>query len=71
MNVALDTNVLVYAEGVNGSARRQLAFDLVRTLPRGSTFVPAQTLGELFRVLVRKAGWSPSSARTAILDLGR
>jgi predicted nucleic acid-binding protein len=70
VNVALDTNVLVYAEGVNGSARRQAAFDLVQALPRGSTFIPAQTLGELFRVLVRKATWSPSSARTAILSWG-
>jgi len=70
VNVPLDTNVLVYAEGVNGPGRRQAAFDLVRGLPRASTFIPVQTLGELFRVLVRRASWSPSSARTAILSWG-
>ena len=70
MNIALDTNVLAYAEGVNGAGRKRAAVDLVRVLPRGSTFVPAQTLGELFRVLVRKASWSPAAARTAILTWG-
>jgi predicted nucleic acid-binding protein len=67
VRVALDTNVLAYAEGVNGSAMKESATDLVRRLPAGSAVLPVQTLGELFNVLVRKAGRSPSNAQTAIL----
>ena len=65
--MALDTNVLAYAEGVNGPAMKDSATDLVRRLPSGSALLPAQTLGELFNVLVRKAGRSPANAQTAIL----
>lgn len=68
MRVALDTNVLAYAEGVNGDAMKQAALELVQKLPEGATVVPAQTLGELFNVLVRKAGRTPASARSAILS---
>jgi predicted nucleic acid-binding protein len=67
VRVALDTNVMAYAEGVNGSAMKESATDLVRRLPAGSAVLPVQTLGELFNVLVRKAGRSPASAQNAIL----
>jgi predicted nucleic acid-binding protein len=67
MRVALDTNVLAYAEGVNGPFMKNRALDLVKGLPPGSAVLPAQTLGELFQVLVRKAGRPPASARAAIL----
>lgn len=30
--------------------------------------LPAQALGELFAVLVRKAGWAPGRARSAVLQ---
>lgn len=68
MRVALDTNVLAYAEGVNGEAMKQAALELLQKLPDGATVVPAQTLGELFNVLVRKAGRTPAGARNAILS---
>ena len=68
MRVALDTNVLAYAEGTNGTAKKEAALDLIQKLPQGSTVLPAQTLGELFNVLVRKARRPPASARTAILS---
>jgi predicted nucleic acid-binding protein len=68
VRVALDTNVLTYAEGVNGPSMKTLALDLVRRLPQPSVVLPVQTLGELFQVLVRKAGRSRSSARSAILS---
>jgi len=68
VRVALDTNVLAYAEGVNGAAMKQVALELVQKLPEDATVVPAQTLGELFNVLVRKAGRTPASARSAILS---
>ena len=68
MRVALDTNVLAYAEGVNGPSMKTLALDLVGGLPQGSVILPVQTLGELFQVLVREAGRSRSGARSAILS---
>ncbi len=67
MRIALDTNILAYAEGVNGSARKKTAIQLIARLPESSTFVPVQVLGELFRVLVGKAGFSATQARAAIL----
>ena len=67
MRFALDTNVLAYAEGVNGAPMRETALDLLRRLPDGVAAVPVQALGELFNVLVRKAGRSPADARAAVL----
>ena len=68
MRVALDTNVLAYAEGVNGAQMRKAALELVERLPEGTALVPVQTLGELFNLLVRKAKRSPGRARKAILS---
>lgn len=68
MRLALDTNVLAYAEGVNGIAKKRAALEIIVKLPRESTFLPVQVLGELFHVLVRKAGRSRERARTAILS---
>ena len=68
MRVALDTNVLAYAEGVNGAAMKRTALELVEKLPEGATLLPVQTLGELFNLLVRKAGRTPAKARAAMLS---
>lgn len=67
MKIALDTNVLAYAEGTNGTTMREKALALVQRLPADSVVLPAQTLGELFNVLVRKAKRRRARARTAIL----
>jgi|SRR5687768_4806822 len=68
MRIALDTNVLAYAEGANGAAMRDKALKLMRRLPLGTIVLPAQTLGELFNVLVRKAKRRPVRAREAVLS---
>lgn len=68
MRVALDTNILAYAEGINGATRKKAALDLLDRLPQDATILPVQTLGELFNVLVRKAGRKPAKARAAILN---
>lgn len=67
MRIALDTNFLAYAEGVNDSERRNAALDLVGRLPQRDVVVPVQVLGELFHVLVRKARRSAAAARAAVL----
>jgi len=68
VRVALDTNVLAYAEGVNGAPRKRAALELVQKLPEGAVLLPVQALGELFNLLVRKAGRTPARARRAILS---
>lgn len=68
MRAALDTNILAYAEGVNGAAMKRAALELVQKLPEGAVVLPVQTLGELFNLLVRKAGRARAKARTAILS---
>jgi len=68
MKVALDTNVLAYAEGTNGTAMRDKALELVQRLPAGAVVLPVQTLGELFNVLSRKAKRPRSRARAAVLS---
>ena len=68
MRVALDTNVLVYAEGINDAAKQKTALQIIERLPEDSTFLPVQVLGELFRVLVNKARRTPERAQAAILS---
>ena len=70
MNVALDTNILAYAEGLNGEGRRREALELLERLAPESTLLPVQALGELFAVLVKKGRRSREQARAAVLDWG-
>lgn len=70
MNVALDSNILAYAEGVNGPASRDTALRIIEALPPETTFVPVQALGELFNVLVKRARRSRSAAMAAVLSWG-
>jgi predicted nucleic acid-binding protein len=56
VRLTLDTNILAYAEGVNGSSMKEVALDLVQKLPQDTTFLPVQVLGELINPLVRKGG---------------
>lgn len=67
MRVALDTNILAYAEGLGDELRCSTAMQLIEQLPSNEVLLPAQTLGELSRVLTGKAKRSPSQAREAVL----
>jgi predicted nucleic acid-binding protein len=67
MRVALDTNVLGYAEGLGEPAKCRRAVELVESLMPSQVVVPAQVLGELMRVLVKKAALPPEAAREAIM----
>jgi predicted nucleic acid-binding protein len=66
VKVALDTNALVYAEGINGAERRDAALDLVRRLPQEMTDIPIQAPGDVFNVLVRRAGKPRPETRDAL-----
>jgi predicted nucleic acid-binding protein len=68
MRVAIDTNVLVYAEGFGDELRCNRAGELITALNPSNVALPAQVLGELFNVLTRKAGRSALNARDAVLS---
>ncbi|WP_188259018.1 PIN domain-containing protein [Azospirillum tabaci] len=72
MRVALDTNLLVYAEGVaflpSDTHKPAVVHDLLDAVPAEDVVVPAQVLGELYRVLTGKAKRPATEVRTAILN---
>jgi len=67
VRIALDTNILAYAEGVGDSPRQLASLDLIRMLPSSLVVIPAQCLGELFRILTGKARRDAASAQKAVL----
>lgn len=66
MRVALDTNLLAYAAGINGQERLEATARVLETLDADEVFVPVQALGELFSVLLRKGRWSAEDATREI-----
>ncbi len=68
MRVALDTNVLVYAEGLGDEVRCQLAGELIAKLNPTDSIVAVQVLGELSRVLTSKMKKSGSEVRELLLS---
>ncbi|MBU6470785.1 MAG: PIN domain-containing protein [Gammaproteobacteria bacterium] len=68
MRVALDTNVLAYAEGIGSEDKRDSTLKVLEALDASSMVLPAQVLGELFRVLTGKAGRTALEARAAVLS---
>ena len=67
MRVAFDTNILAYAEGLGDDRRCTLALQCVENIRPEHVLLPAQTLGELSRVLTGKAGRTAAQARATIL----
>lgn len=67
MRVALDTNILAYAEGVGDAQRCMAARALIARLAPAATVLPAQVLGELSRVLAAKARRPAPAVREAVL----
>jgi predicted nucleic acid-binding protein len=68
MRVAFDTNIPVYAEGVNGEDRKQRANRILADTSADDLVLPAQALAELFTVRTRKARWPAAKARAAVLS---
>lgn len=67
MRIALDTNILAYAEGIGDERRCRLAQDMIALLPVEGVLLPAQVLGELHRVLTLKARRAPAEVKAAVL----
>ena len=68
MRTALDTNLLVYAEGFGDQTRVSATRRLLEQLTDADVVVPLQCLGELFRVLTGKAGRPTQQAQEAVLS---
>jgi predicted nucleic acid-binding protein len=68
VRIALDTNILAYAEGVNGAEMQATALDLISRLPDSDVFLPVQALCELFNVLTRRASRGRAAARAIVLS---
>jgi predicted nucleic acid-binding protein len=68
MKVGLDSNVLIYAEALNGADRQVAAHAVLNLLRRANAqiVIPAQVLGETFAVLVRKGGLTRPAARDVV-----
>jgi len=65
--VAIDTNVLAYAEGAGDATRHAQAVALLTQLPEVAVVLPVQVLGELYRVLVGKLRQPAAQARETVL----
>lgn len=68
MRAALDTNLLVYAEGFGDGPRVKASRALLQRLAKTDLVIPLQCLSELFRVLTGKAGRSALEAQKAVLS---
>lgn len=54
MRIAFDTNIIVYAAGLNDKTRAERAVALRNAFGPEQTIVPTQVIGELFQVLIGK-----------------
>jgi predicted nucleic acid-binding protein len=64
--VAVDTNVLVYAEGVGDAVRWQTARQILSAIPSAEFVLPAQVIAELAHVLGRKTALSLGEVREKV-----
>jgi predicted nucleic acid-binding protein len=55
MRIAVDSNILLYAEGLNDERRRDLAVSLLEMIGPDALVLPLQAMGEVLMALMRKA----------------
>lgn len=66
MKVALDTNVLAYAAGIDDAERRDQANRLIRLLDPTAVVFASQVSSELYNVLIKKGQLSRLEALTIV-----
>ena len=66
MKAALDTNILVYASGLDDEIRQARALALIEAIPPENLVLPVQVLGECHSVLTRN-GMARQLARRTIM----
>lgn len=67
MRLALDSNILIYAEGGNDRRRQQIAHDIISSRLPSQILIPLQAAAETFQWLVKKGGVdrTEASSRTS------
>ncbi len=68
MKISIDTNIFVYAEGVNGKDMQGAALSVIGSLPAADVVIPVQVLAELYRVLLIKAKLPRLEAEKAVMQ---
>lgn len=66
MRFAVDSNILIYAEGADDPEKCNRALFAIEQIGRHNILLPAQTLGETLRWMIRKAKFSRKDAVTRI-----
>jgi predicted nucleic acid-binding protein len=66
MRVAVDSNILIYAEGLNDSRRQDIANELLNAIGAENIVLPLQAAGETFLALLRSAEHTRESASARI-----
>jgi predicted nucleic acid-binding protein len=64
--IALDTNILVYADALNGVEQQRRAIATLAGLERRTLVLPTQVLGEFFNVMTRKFNKPRTEARERV-----
>lgn len=66
VRLALDSNVLIYAEGGNDVRRQKITHDIISSLLPSQILIPLQAAAETFQWLVRKGGFDHGAAMSRI-----
>lgn len=66
MRVALDTNILLYADGMNDPIRQRIANETIESIPAEHLVIPAQVLAEFGFALRTKGRATPRTVREAV-----
>lgn len=65
--VSIDSNILLYAEGVGDARRQSLARDCLARFKLENLRITSQVLGEFFSVAYRKGDFSRDEAREMVM----
>jgi predicted nucleic acid-binding protein len=66
VKVALDSNIIIYAEGLVDDTRNALAQRIVAVVPPDKLVIPLQAVSETLFWLIRRAGLPPAAACQSI-----
>lgn len=68
LRIAVDTNILAYAEGIDRPEDQERAWHVLDSLAGCEIYLPVQVLSELYNVLTKKGKRSRIDARKAVLN---
>jgi predicted nucleic acid-binding protein len=66
VRIAVDSNIILYAEGLGDPTKGEIARSILKQLPLAQSIIPIQALGEVHHNLTRKGRWPRERANEAI-----